>query len=121
MKIVSLANLPTRQVSHNPEIEKKVMLEAGDLPHVANFSQATFGPGQAASLHVHVDMYEVFFVEDGSGVIRVDSKAHPLKAGTCVVVAPGEEHELINTGATELVLTYFGIATGDQQNRRRQR
>jgi mannose-6-phosphate isomerase-like protein (cupin superfamily) len=114
VKIVSLADLPKRQVSHNPEIEKKVMLEAGDLPHVTNFSQATFGPDQAASLHTHADMYEVFFVEAGEGMIRVDGEAHPLEIGTCVVVAPGEEHELINTGATGLVLTYFGIAVGDQ-------
>ena len=112
-KIVSLASLPERRVSHNPEIKKKVMLETGDLPHVTNFSQATFGPGQAAGLHAHADMHEVFFVESGAGVIRVDGKAHPLEPGTCVAVAPGEKHELINTGATELVLTYFGVAAGD--------
>jgi mannose-6-phosphate isomerase-like protein (cupin superfamily) len=114
VKIVSLASLPKRQVSHNPEIEKKVMLEPGDLPHVTNFSQAVFGPGQAASPHTHADMYEVFFVEAGAGVIRVDGKAYPLAVGTCVAVAPGEEHELTNTGATELVLTYFGVVVGDQ-------
>jgi mannose-6-phosphate isomerase-like protein (cupin superfamily) len=112
-KIVSLASLPMRRVSHNPEIEKKVMLEAGELPHVTSFSQATFRPDQAASLHAHTDMYEVFFVEAGVGVIRVDGEAHPLETGTCVAVAPGEKHELINTGATELVLTYFGVAAGD--------
>jgi mannose-6-phosphate isomerase-like protein (cupin superfamily) len=114
VKIVSLASLPKRQVSHNPEIEKKVMLKPGDLPHVTNFSQATFGPSQTASLHTHADMYEVFFVEAGTGVIRIDGEVHPLEAGTCVAVAPGEAHELINTGATELILTYFGVAAGDQ-------
>lgn len=113
-KIVSLADLPKRQVSHNPEIEKRVMLEIEDLPHVTNFSQATFGPGQAASLHAHTGMYEVFFVEAGAGVIRVDGKAHPLEVGICVAVTPGEEHELINTGTTALILTYFGVAAGDQ-------
>lgn len=113
-KVVSLASLPKRQVSHDPEIEKKVMLETGDLPHVTSFSQATFGPGQTVSPHAHADMYEVFFVEKGAGVIRIDGEACPLEVGTCVAVAPGEEHELINTGATKLVLTYFGIVAGDQ-------
>lgn len=115
MKIVSLASLLKRPVSHNPEVEKKVMLESGDLPHVTNFSQATFGPGQAANLHAHVDMYEAFFVEAGTGVIHVDGEAHSLEAGTCVAVASGEEHELINTGATELVLICFGVVVGDQR------
>ena len=111
-KIVSLADLPERRVSHNPEIEKKVMLEAGDLPHVTNFSQATFGPGQSASPHAHADMVEVFFVEAGAGTIRVDGESHPLEMGTCVAVFPGEVHEVLNTGSTELVLTYFGVEVG---------
>jgi mannose-6-phosphate isomerase-like protein (cupin superfamily) len=114
VKIVSLANLPKQQVSHNPEIEKKVMLEAGDLPHVTSFSQAVFGPDQVVSPHTHADMVEVFLVEAGAGVICVDGEAHPLEIGTCVAVAPGEVHEIVNTGATELVLTYFGVAVGDR-------
>ncbi len=109
MKVVSLDDLPERHVSHNPEIRKKVMLEAGDLPHVTGFSQARFGPGQVASPHAHADMHEVFFVEAGAGTIRVDGEVYRLEAGTCVAVAPGEVHEVANTGSTDLVLTYFGV------------
>jgi mannose-6-phosphate isomerase-like protein (cupin superfamily) len=101
-----------RGVSHNPEIKKKVMLEGGDLPHVTNFSQATFGLGQCASSHAHADMTEVFFVEAGAGTIRVDGESHPLEVGTCVAVFPGEVHEIVNAGSTDLVLTYFGVEVG---------
>jgi hypothetical protein len=72
MKITLLANLPEGQVSHNPEIKKKVMLGPGDVPHVTNFSQARFAPGQVASAHAHRDMYEVFFVESGMSRTRPD-------------------------------------------------
>lgn len=109
MKIVSIADLSEGQVSHNPEIRKKVLLGRGDLPHVTNFSQATFGPGQVASAHAHGDMYEVFFVEAGEGVIRVDGEPYRLEPGTCVAVAPGEEHEVACSGSGDLVLTYFGV------------
>ena len=109
VKIVSLADLPEGKVSHNPEIGKKVMLQKKDLPHVTGFSQATFGPGQVACAHAHEDMYEVFFVEAGAGVIRVDGDPYRLEPGTCVVVAPGEEHEVACSGPSDLVLTYFGV------------
>jgi mannose-6-phosphate isomerase-like protein (cupin superfamily) len=109
MKIISLAGLPEGQVSHNPEIKKKVMLKPGDLPHVTNFSQARFAPGQVASAHAHRDMYEVFFVESGTGLIRVDGVEHPLGPGVCVAVEPGEVHEIANAGSVDLVLTYFGV------------
>jgi mannose-6-phosphate isomerase-like protein (cupin superfamily) len=109
MKITSLASLPEGQVSHNPEIKKKVMLGPGDLPHVTNFSQARFAPGQVASAHAHRDMYEVFFVESGTGLMRVDGVEHRLEPGICVAVDPGEIHEIVNAGLVDLVLTYFGV------------
>jgi len=109
MKITLLASLPEGQVSHNPEIKKKVMLKPGDLPHVTNFSQARFAPGQVASAHAHRDMYEVFFVESGTGLIRVDGVEHPLGPGVCVAVEPGEVHEIVNAGSVDLVLVYFGV------------
>ena len=62
MKVISLSTLPEQAVSHNPAIKKKVMLSLGSLPHLTNFSQARFAPGQVAKAHSHSDMCEVFFV-----------------------------------------------------------
>ncbi|HEY9738226.1 MAG TPA: cupin domain-containing protein [Trichocoleus sp.] len=109
MKLTSLSTLPEETVSHNPAIKKWVMLRKGDLPHLTNFSQARFAPGQLASGHAHTDMAEVFFVESGCGTIYVDGTAHPLTPGTCVAVEPNEIHEVVNDGEEELVLTYFGL------------
>jgi mannose-6-phosphate isomerase-like protein (cupin superfamily) len=85
------------------------MLRLGDLPHLTNFSQARFAPGQVAAAHAHTDMCEVFFVESGTGVIRIDGHDHALAAGVCIAVEPGETHEVSNTGSVDLVLTYFGL------------
>ncbi|HHP7230091.1 MAG TPA: cupin domain-containing protein [Xenococcaceae cyanobacterium] len=109
MKITNLDQLPEQKVSHNQEIKKKVMLIAGDLPHLTNFSQATFTPGQIASAHFHQDMSEVFLVESGVGVIYINDRQYSLVKGTCIAVEVGEVHKIINTGNTNLVLTYFGI------------
>jgi quercetin dioxygenase-like cupin family protein len=109
MKLSSLTQLSEEHVSHNPAIKKKVMLRLGDLPHLTNFSQAQFAPGQVAAAHSHDNMCEVFFVEAGEGTIWIDGTPHPLLVGTCVAVEPGETHEVVNTGTTNLVLTYFGL------------
>lgn len=109
MKLTSLNDLPAEQVSHNPEIRKKTMLRLGDLPHLTNFSQAYFAPGQVAAAHAHADMCEVFFVESGEGVIHINQAEYALKPGTCIAVEPGETHEIRNSGTVELVLTYFGL------------
>ncbi|MBD2259530.1 cupin domain-containing protein [Pseudanabaena sp. FACHB-2040] len=109
MKLTSLDTVPEEAVSHNPAIKKRVMLRLGDLPHLTNFSQARFAPGQIANGHAHTDMAEVFFVEAGQGTITIEGKAYPLTPGTCVAVEPNETHEVVNDGEVELVLTYFGL------------
>ena len=110
MKHVNLNQLADQGVSHNPAIRKKVMLQPGDIPHLTNFSQATFAPGQVAQAHAHSDMYEVFLVAAGSGTMVVNGTDQPLMPGVCILVEPGDRHEVINTGSEPLVLTYFGIA-----------
>ena len=110
MKQVSLSDLPIDRVSHNRAIQKQVMLRSGDLPHLINFAQATFTPGQVAAGHSHEDMCEVFFIESGVGNICIDGTDYPLTPGTCIAVEPGEVHEVSNRGVEDLVITYFGIA-----------
>lgn len=109
MKQVSLETIPKQGVSHNAAIQKQVMLRPGDLPHLVQFAQAHFEPGQIATAHAHTEMHEVFFIESGQGTITVDGKAHTLAPGVCIAVAPGETHELSNTGQEQLVVTYFSI------------
>ncbi|NJM96492.1 MAG: cupin domain-containing protein [Phormidesmis sp. RL_2_1] len=109
MKLTRLNHLPIESVSHDAAIKKQVMLRMGDVPHLTNFSQARFQPGQVAQAHAHEDMHEVFFVESGEGAIAIDGIPHVLTPGVCVAIAPGETHKVSNTGNTDLVLTYFGL------------
>lgn len=109
MKIVSHQQLAGEAVSHNPRIRKKVFLRKGELPHLTFFSRAVFPPGAVASAHRHHDMCEVFLVESGVGRLKGEAGVVPLAAGDCVAVSPGEEHELGNSGETDLVLVYLGI------------
>ncbi|MEM0981151.1 MAG: cupin domain-containing protein [Cyanobacteria bacterium P01_H01_bin.58] len=109
MKQVSLDTIPQQGVSHNAAIRKQVMLRAGDLPHIIQFAQAHFESGQIAAAHAHEDMHEVFFVQSGRGTMTIDGEPHELAPGVCIAVAPGETHEVANTGAAMLVFTYFGV------------
>ena len=110
MKKVSLNELPREGVSHDPQITKQVMLRRGDVPHLTAFSRSVLLPGQTAHAHEHRDMYEVFFVESGAGLMTIADAPHPLERGVCMMVEPGERHEITNNGSAELVLLYFGIA-----------
>ena len=72
-------------------------------------SRATLQPGQTAHAHQHHDMFEVFFVESGAGSITVGGAQHQLTRGVCLMVEPGELHEITNDSSADLVLLYFGL------------
>jgi mannose-6-phosphate isomerase-like protein (cupin superfamily) len=109
MKRVTLRQVPEEGVSHNPEIKKQVLFRKGDLPHLTSFSRSRLKPGQVSRAHRHADMYEVFFVESGAGAMTVNGQDEQLEPGVCIAVEPGDEHEITNTGTSDLVLLYFGI------------
>ena len=55
-------------------------------------------------------MWEIFYVESGKGIMVVDDREYTLTKGTCIMVEPEENHEIINNSNQDLVINYFGIA-----------
>lgn len=111
MKLVSLKTLPVEPNSHNPKISKKVLIRNGQVPRLTNLTQATFPPGEIVNAHSHQDMYEIFFVEEGFGIININDKPHSIEKGTCLTVELGEKHEIINSSNKDLIITHLGIET----------
>ena len=109
MKRVSLDELREEDVRHNPEIKKKVMIRKGELPHLTNFSQARFKPGQTVPPHSHTDMTEIFLVQAGTGVMEVNGQEILLEPGVSVAVENNEVHMIRSSGTTDLILLYFGL------------
>jgi quercetin dioxygenase-like cupin family protein len=109
MLYIDLHTLPYSPVSHDPEIKKQVILRHNQLPGLRSLSRARLLPGQVASPHMHPDSYEVFIINQGEGTIRIDEDLQPLRPGVCVVVEPGEEHEIRATGESPLVILTFGL------------
>lgn len=109
MKLIKLNECPEVGVSHNEKIRTRRLLKNGEVGPITNFARAVFPPGEKAGAHKHDDMAEIFTVESGCGEIRIDDVAYVFSAGLTVVVEPGEMHEIINTGASELIVTYLGV------------
>lgn len=112
MKKIRMDELPEQGVSHNARIRKRQILTNAEVGPVTNYARAVFPPGEKAGAHSHDDMAEIFTVVSGCGEIRINEVAYVFSAGLTVVVEPGEVHEIINTGSSELVVTYLGVITG---------
>ncbi len=109
MKHFSIDSLKEESLTHNKKIKKKVFIKKGQIKNLIKFSQAYLKAGQISSEHIHEDLTEVFLIESGTGIVKVDGKVNQIKAGDCIIIEPGEGHEYLNTGTEELILTFFGI------------
>jgi len=70
-----------------------------------------FEPGQFHALHSHAGMDKVYQVIEGEGVILLEGRELPIKAGELVVAPEGVPHEIRNTsGGRLLVLTILAPA-----------
>lgn len=69
-----------------------------------SLAEATVAPGGETEEHLHRTSEEIYFFTAGAGTMRLDGVEGPVRAGDCVVIAPGLTHKLSNPGPEPLVL-----------------
>lgn len=99
-----LDTLPDEPVSHNPNVSKRVLVRNGEVSNITQVSRATLPPGEICAAHSHSDMWEMFIAERGWGAMIVDGRRVAVDPGTCLIISPGESHELQNPSHSALVV-----------------
>jgi mannose-6-phosphate isomerase-like protein (cupin superfamily) len=69
-----------------------------------SLAQATVPPGARTEAHYHRTSEEIYLFTAGAGRMMLDGEQAAVRAGDCVVIPPGAEHQLFNDGAEPLVL-----------------
>lgn len=67
-------------------------------------------PPRAANfpLHSHTAQWEFYLIVSGRGKMRTPAGTSEISEGDCIMHPPGEAHQIINSGATDLV--YYVVA-----------
>lgn len=68
-------------------------------------------PGDTSAAHAH-DENEMFFITEGSGIMRIGEDKRRVSAGDTVFITPFKDHDLTNDGAARLrfVTIWWGSA-----------
>lgn len=69
-----------------------------------SLGEATVPPGGQTAEHYHPSSEEIYYFTAGAGRMRLGEQEADVRAGDCVVIAPGMRHKLWNPGAEALVL-----------------
>jgi mannose-6-phosphate isomerase-like protein (cupin superfamily) len=99
---VDLANAEAFRISPE-DTNYFVMLFDKDSDKIDNiFVIEIFKAGGATPPNEHAAAHEFFHVLHGEGVARCDGKTVPIKKGSSLLLHPGSEHVIENTGAGKL-------------------
>ena len=63
-----------------------------------SLAEATVPPGGETAEHFHRISEEIYLFVSGMGTMRLDGAEAPVRAGDCVVIAPGAVHKLLEPG-----------------------
>jgi len=63
-----------------------------------------FEPGQFHALHVHAGMDKLYQVLEGEGVLMLEGRELPMKAGELAVAPDGVAHGIRNTSRRRLLV-----------------
>ena len=69
-----------------------------------SLAEATVPPRGETAEHFHRTSEEIYLFVSGRGRMRLGTEESDVRAGDCVVIAPGERHKLRNPHAEPLVL-----------------
>jgi mannose-6-phosphate isomerase-like protein (cupin superfamily) len=85
------------------EIRELAGIPSGNAAN-QSLAQATVPPGAATEAHYHRTTEEIYLFTAGAGRMILAGEEAAVRAGDCVVIPPGAEHQLVNDGDQPLVL-----------------
>ncbi|MCW3114658.1 MAG: cupin protein [Segetibacter sp.] len=68
-----------------------------------SFRKRVLKIGSAIGYHLQKDD-EIYYIESGTGIMKMNNESFPVKAGDAILTRPGSSHGLQQTGKDELVV-----------------
>lgn len=104
-------NIDAKKIDNESARAVTARVALGKADGAPNFCMRVFeiGEGGYTPLHRHDWEHEIF-VHSGEGELFGNGAWHPFRSGMAVLVAPGEEHQIRNSGSG--VLTFVCLVPG---------
>lgn len=95
----------------------QIIIDKGIIPggKIMQISFADFKSQQSCPKHQHIDLFEVFVVDDGEIDLTTDEETVHITEGDCVLIYPLHDHSLVNKSNTTCKMLVIGISCPDFQ------
>jgi len=93
------------------------VLISPELQRVKNISagMTLLPPGSKSSSHVHKNGEETWYILSGRGKVIVGGQEEEVCSDTIIVITPGQEHQLVNTGDETFKVLWIYTPPGNEK------
>ena len=63
-----------------------------------SLAEAMLPPGAATQEHYHPKTEEIYYVLEGTGLMRIGDEEQDVKPGDAIAIPPGQRHTILNNG-----------------------
>lgn len=103
MDIINLGEVSAFTTKDGSEIRELLAHRNSAIRH-QSLAEARLQPGCATQEHYHQRTEEIYFITEGSGLMRIENEERHVKPGDAIAIPPGKRHKITNTGSSVLRL-----------------
>jgi mannose-6-phosphate isomerase-like protein (cupin superfamily) len=67
-----------------------------------SLAEARLAPGLSTTPHYHPQTEEIYYILEGTALMRIADETRSVVAGDAIAIPPGMTHQITNTGPHEL-------------------
>ena len=101
MDVHNIADVPAFTTKDGSEI-RELLAHRNSCIRAQSLAEARLAPGAMTTTHFHRHTEEIYYILEGTGVMRIGQQTRPVMVGDAIAIPPGEQHQIRNTGASVL-------------------
>jgi mannose-6-phosphate isomerase-like protein (cupin superfamily) len=110
-----ISNLKKIKYKKRFEYLRSIVFEEKSLRQKgAVFEIVKFPPNTKNQKHLHHSTTEIFYIQNGKGIIVIDNKKNRVQEDDILLITPKRSHQVINNSKNDLVILI--IKTNDSKN-----
>jgi len=101
MDVHNIADVAAFSTKDGSEI-RELLAHRNSAIREQSLAEARLPPGAKTTAHYHRRTEEIYYILEGSAVMRIGQQTRDVNVGDAIAIPPGEEHQITNTGTKVL-------------------
>ena len=101
MDVHNIADVAAFSTKDGSEI-RELLAHRNSAIREQSLAEARLPPGAKTTAHYHRRTEEIYYILEGSAVMRIGQQTRDVNVGDAIAIPPGEEHQITNMGTKVL-------------------